>query len=43
MLTGVCEIQFVKTVGGTSALDQSLNLLSFPNTKYDNLRNGMPN
>jgi chitinase len=36
-------IQFVNTVGGVGALDQSANLLSFPASKYDNLRAGMPN
>ncbi|KAH7079369.1 endochitinase 1 precursor [Paraphoma chrysanthemicola] len=34
---------FVKSVGGVGALDQSPNVLSFPASKYDNLRAGMPN
>lgn len=33
---------FVEGVGGVSALDQSWNNLSFPESKYDNLRAGMP-
>ncbi|KAL5114922.1 Chitinase 4 [Pleosporales sp. CAS-2024a] len=33
---------YVNTVGGTDALDQTANLLSFPATKYDNLRAGFP-
>ncbi|KAF1947169.1 endochitinase 1 precursor [Clathrospora elynae] len=33
---------FVKNVGGVGALDQSANLLSFPASKYDNLRDGFP-
>ncbi|KAF2131862.1 glycoside hydrolase family 18 protein [Dothidotthia symphoricarpi CBS 119687] len=33
---------FVNTIGGVGALDQNPNLLSFPASKYDNLRNGMP-
>ncbi|KAF2844113.1 glycoside hydrolase family 18 protein [Plenodomus tracheiphilus IPT5] len=34
---------FVNNVGGISALDQSANLLSFPQSKYENLRGGFPN
>jgi chitinase len=34
--------QFVNNVGGISALDQSANVLSFPASKYDNMRAGMP-
>jgi chitinase len=37
------DIQFVNNVGGVSALDQSANVLSFPVSKYDNLRAGFPN
>jgi chitinase len=33
---------FVRSVGGVAALDQSPNVLSFPASKYDNLRAGMP-
>ncbi|KAF2467186.1 glycoside hydrolase [Lindgomyces ingoldianus] len=33
---------FVNAVGGTGALDQSTNLLSFPGTKYDNLKAQFP-
>jgi chitinase len=33
---------FVKNVGGAGALDQSANLLSYPKSKYDNLKQGMP-
>ncbi|RYO60514.1 Endochitinase 1 [Alternaria tenuissima] len=34
---------FVKTIGGVDRLDQSANLLNFPESKYQNLREGMPN
>ncbi|KAF2820105.1 glycoside hydrolase [Ophiobolus disseminans] len=34
---------FVKNVGGVGALDQSNNLLSYPGSKYDNLKAGFPN
>ncbi|KAF2856462.1 glycoside hydrolase family 18 protein [Plenodomus tracheiphilus IPT5] len=34
---------FVKTVGGVSALDQSANVISFPISKYENLKAGFPN
>ncbi|KAF2844250.1 glycoside hydrolase family 18 protein [Plenodomus tracheiphilus IPT5] len=34
---------FVNNVGGIRALDQSANLLSFPQSKYQNLREGFPN
>ncbi|EDU47810.1 ChiA Chitinase [Pyrenophora tritici-repentis] len=34
---------FVKHIGGISALDQSTNLLSFPQSKYENLKGGFPN
>ncbi|KAH7312864.1 chitinase [Rhexocercosporidium sp. MPI-PUGE-AT-0058] len=33
----------VKTFGGVKKLDRSLNRLDYPNSKYDNLRTGMPN
>ncbi|KAF2709740.1 glycoside hydrolase family 18 protein [Pleomassaria siparia CBS 279.74] len=33
---------YVNSVGGTSALDQSANLLSYPQSKYDNLKAGFP-
>ncbi|PVH75450.1 glycoside hydrolase family 18 protein [Cadophora sp. DSE1049] len=33
----------VKTFGGEKRLDRSLNRLEYPDSKYDNLRNGMPN
>ena len=31
---------FVEGVGGPSALDQSANVLDYPDSKYDNLRTG---
>lgn len=34
---------FVKSVGGVSALDQSANCLSYPASKYDNVKAGFPN
>ncbi|KAH8726837.1 glycoside hydrolase [Phaeosphaeriaceae sp. PMI808] len=34
---------FVNSVGGVGALDQSPNVLGFPASKYDNMRNGFPN
>ncbi|KAI4713392.1 Endochitinase B1 [Alternaria sp. Ai002NY15] len=34
---------FVKNIGGIGALDQTKNLLSYPVSKYENLRAGMPN
>ncbi|EUC33145.1 glycoside hydrolase family 18 protein [Bipolaris victoriae FI3] len=34
---------FVKGIGGIGALDQSTNLLSYPTSKYDNLKAGFPN
>lgn len=33
---------FVDTVGGVGALDQSPNNLDFPESKFDNLRAGIP-
>lgn len=33
---------FVDVVGGVGALDQTANAISFPESKYDNLRNGFP-
>ncbi|KAF1940081.1 endochitinase 1 precursor [Clathrospora elynae] len=33
---------FVNNIGGIGALDQSANLLSFPQSKYENLRGGFP-
>jgi chitinase len=33
---------FVDTVGGVAALDQSPNNLDFPESKFDNIRAGMP-
>ncbi|KAF1838525.1 endochitinase 1 precursor [Decorospora gaudefroyi] len=41
--TGSLVSTFVKNVGGIGALDQSPNLLGFPMSKYENLRDGMPN
>lgn len=32
-------VQYVGAVGGVGALDQSPNVLSFPASKYDNMRN----
>lgn len=32
----------VKTFGGVNTLEKSLNHLDYPNSKYDNLRKGMP-
>ncbi|CAO2657750.1 Nn.00g038760.m01.CDS01 [Neocucurbitaria sp. VM-36] len=34
---------FVNNVGGVAALDQSANVLTFPASKYQNLRDGFPN
>ncbi|KAJ4373802.1 Chitinase 4 [Neocucurbitaria cava] len=34
---------FVKSVGGVSALDQSANTLTYPQSKYQNMRDGFPN
>jgi chitinase len=34
---------FVNSVGGVGALDQSANVLSFPASKYDNVRSGFAN
>ncbi|KAH7405656.1 glycoside hydrolase superfamily [Phaeosphaeria sp. MPI-PUGE-AT-0046c] len=34
---------FVNAVGGVGALDQSPNVLGFPQSKYENLRSGFPN
>lgn len=33
---------FVEGVGGVNSLDHSENALDFPESKYDNVRNGMP-
>lgn len=33
---------FVDSVGGIGALDQTVNAISFPESKYDNLRHGVP-
>jgi len=33
----------VQTFGGVQSLEKSLNHLAYPNSKYDNLRAGMPN
>lgn len=35
--------QFVKSIGGVGALDQSTNILDYPASKYHNLRAGFPN
>jgi chitinase len=37
------ESQYVSNVGGVGALDQSANVLSYPASKYDNLKSGFPN
>jgi len=42
-ITADMSIQFVKNIGGIGALDQTKNLLSYPVSKYENLRAGMPN
>ncbi|KAF1841365.1 glycoside hydrolase family 18 protein [Cucurbitaria berberidis CBS 394.84] len=34
---------FVRNVGGIGALDQSPNILTFPASKYQNMRDGFPN
>ncbi|KAF2679395.1 glycoside hydrolase family 18 protein [Lentithecium fluviatile CBS 122367] len=34
---------YVNNVGGIGALDQSANVLTFPASKYDNMKNGFPN
>ncbi|KAF2007504.1 glycoside hydrolase family 18 protein [Amniculicola lignicola CBS 123094] len=34
---------FVSSVGGTGALDQSSNVLTFSASKYDNMKSGFPN
>lgn len=34
---------FVDVVGGVEALDQSTNAITYPESKYDNLRAGFPN
>jgi chitinase len=36
------RLQVVGTFGGTGALDQSRNELSYPVAKYDNLKAGFP-
>ena len=32
---------FMDSLGGVSYLESSLNHLNYPNSKYDNLRNGL--
>ncbi|KAL8243860.1 hypothetical protein R6Q59_010118 [Mikania micrantha] len=34
---------FITAIGGSSKLDQQDNCLSYPNSKYDNLKNNFPN
>lgn len=36
------SVQYTNAVGGTGALDQSNNLLSYPGSKYANLVAGFP-
>ncbi len=37
------QMQAYQRLGGAAAMDQTMNTLSYPASKYDNLRAGMPN